>query len=231
MNERTFDTELEELNELILKMGGMVERSIVESIDALKVRDEELSKKVIFRDKETDRLENEIDDKCIELLATKQPVASDLRFITTAMKITTDLERIGDLAVDIAQKNIELLSQPLLKPLIDMPVLSEISQKMIRMSLDSFVKRDSAGLTSINDLEREADKLRDLITDDLIEIMIKDPATVKRAVPLMLVARHLERICDHAMNIAEDVVYMVEAKVVKHLHENKQADNKLKGGV
>lgn len=218
MTERTFDAELAELNELILKMGGMAERSIVESIDALKGRNEELSKKVISRDKETDHLENEIDDKCIELLATKQPVASDLRFITTAMKLTTDLERIGDLAVDIAQKNLELLSQPLLKPLIDIPKLSEISQKMIRMSLDSFVKRESSGLSRINDLEREADKLRDLITDELIDIMSKDPGTVKRVIPLMLVARYLERICDHAMNIAEDVVYMVDAKVVKHMH-------------
>lgn len=217
MNERTFDSELRELNDLILMMGGMTERSIVDSVNALRERSEDLSKKVISGDKETDCLENEIDDKCIELLATKQPVASDLRFITTAMKITTGLERIGDLAVDIAQKNLELLSQPLLKPLIDIPKLSEISQKMIHMSLDSFVKRESSGLSHINDLEREADKLRDLITDELTDIMSKDPGTVRRAIPLMLVARYLERICDHAMNIAEDVVYMVDAKVVRHM--------------
>jgi len=217
MAERTFDIELAELNELILKMGNMAERAIFDSVSSLKNRDDKLSRKVISDDKEIDSLENEIDDKCITLLATRQPMANDLRFITTAMKVTTDIERIGDLAVDIAQKNLKLIALPLLKPLIDTPKLAEIAQKMIRMSLDSFVKRDHAGLSSINDLEREADELRDIITDELIEIMYKDPEAIKRAIPLILVARHLERICDHAMNIAEDVVYMVDAKVVKHM--------------
>lgn len=217
MAERTFDVELAELNELILKMGNMAEKAIYESVGSLKNRDEKLSRKVISDDKEIDSLENEIDDKCITLLATRQPMANDLRFITTAMKVTTDIERIGDLAVDIAQKNLTLIALPLLKPLIDTPKLAEIAQKMIRMSLDSFVKRDSVGLSSINDLEREADDLRDIITDELTEIMYKDPGAIKRAIPLILVARHLERICDHAMNIAEDVVYMVDAKVVKHM--------------
>ncbi len=219
MMERTFDTELAELNELILKMGNMAERAIFDSVGALKGKDKVLSEKVILDDREIDRLENEIDDKCITLLATRQPMANDLRFITTAMKVTTDLERIGDLAVDIAQKNLEIISSPLLKPLIDTPKLADIAQKMIRMSLDSFIKRDSEGLSTINDLEKEADRLRDLITDELMDIMSRDPGAVTRAVPLMLVARHLERICDHAMNIAEDVVYMVDAKVEKHMHQ------------
>ena len=220
MNERTFDLELKGLNELILKMGNMAERAIFDSMSALKGRDEKLSRKIISDDKGIDGLENEIDDRCITLLATRQPMANDLRFITTAMKVTTDLERIGDLAVDIAQKNLEIISFPLLKPLIDTPKLADIAQKMISMSLDSFVKRDPKGLSNINDLEKEADRLRDLITDELADIMSKDPETVKRAIPLMLVARYLERICDHAMNIAEDVVYMVDAKVVKHMHRD-----------
>ena len=216
MNERTIDTELAELNESILKMGAMAEKSIVDSIKALKNRDEVLAGMVVSKDKEMDCLENEIDEKCIELLATKQPVASDLRFITTAMKITTDLERIGDLAVDISQKNLELVKMPLLKPLIDTPKLADIAQRMISKSLDAFVKRDVSGLSGINELEKEADRLRDLICDELTEMIEKDSKVTLRAIPLLLIARYLERICDHAMNIAEDVVYMVEAKVIKH---------------
>jgi len=222
MIERSFEAELLELNDLILKMGNMVQASIHKSVEALKNRDEDLSKDVIDSDRNVDDLELLIDDKCITLIARIQPMAADLRFITTAMKITTDLERIGDLAVDIAQKNIELITMPLLKPLIDTPKLADIAKKMIAESIDTFVKRDSTRSIKIHSMEKEADKLRDLITDELAGIMMKDPTTVPRALPLLLIARYLERICDHAMNIAEDVVYMVEAKVVKHLPIDKK---------
>ncbi len=216
MSERIIDSDLEILNKKILTMGNLVEQSISNSIYALKERNKALALKVIDSDSIIDNLENEIDNFCIELLATKQPVASDLRFITTAMKITNDLERIADLAVDISQKNIEILSEPLLKPLIDIPKLSEIAQIMIRLALNSFISRNTSKLSSITDFERKADKLRDAITDELVDIIYKDSTTVKKAIPLLLIARYLERICDHAMNIAEDVVYMVEAKVIKH---------------
>ena len=216
MIERSFENELLELNELILKMGNMAQDSIRKSIEALKERDEQLSKEVIEQDRDIDDLELAIDNKCITLIARIQPMAADLRFITTAMKITTDLERIGDLAVDIAQKNLELIKMPLLKPLIDTPRLAQIAMKMIEESIDTFVKRDSTRSLQIHQMENEADKLRDLITDELIDIMMKDPTSVPKAIPLLLIAKYLERICDHAMNIAEDVVYMVEAKVVKH---------------
>jgi len=216
MIERSFENELLELNELILKMGNMAQDSIRKSIEALKERDEQLSKEVIEQDRDIDDFELAIDNKCITLIARIQPMAADLRFITTAMKITTDLERIGDLAVDIAQKNLELIKMPLLKPLIDTPRLAQIAMKMIEESIDTFVKRDSTRSLQIHQMENEADKLRDLITDELIDIMMKDPTSVPKAIPLLLIARYLERICDHAMNIAEDVVYMVEAKVVKH---------------
>jgi len=216
MIERSFENELLELNELILKMGNMAQDSIRKSIEALKERDEQLSKEMIEQDRDIDDLELAIDNKCITLIARIQPMAADLRFITTAMKITTDLERIGDLAVDIAQKNLELIKMPLLKPLIDTPRLAQIAMKMIEESIDTFVKRDSTRSLQIHQMENEADKLRDLITDELIDIMMKDPTSVPKAIPLLLIARYLERICDHAMNIAEDVVYMVEAKVVKH---------------
>lgn len=217
MIERSFENELLELNDLILKMGNMVQTSIRKSVEALKNRDEKLSKEVVASDKDLDDLELMIDDKCVTLIARIQPMAADLRFITTAMKITTDLERMGDLAVDIAQKNLELITMPLLKPLIDTPKLAEIAMKMIGESIDTFVKRDSTRSIKIHAMENEADKLRDLITDELTEIMMKDPAAIPRALPLLLIARYLERICDHAMNVAEDVVYMVEAKVVKHM--------------
>ena len=224
MIERSFDSELAELNDLILKMGSMAEESIHKSIEALKNRDEELSKEIIANDRLIDELENEIDEKCITLLATRQPMAGDLRFIATAMKICTDIERIGDLSVDIAQKNLELLNMPLLKPLIDTPKLAKLAQDMLKLSLDSFVKRDSNLSKEIHDMERESDNLRNLITDELIQIMVKDSSTVTRALPLLLIARFLERICDHAMNIAEDVVYMVDAKVIKHLHQTQMEE-------
>lgn len=217
MIERSFENELQELNDLILKMGNMVQASIRKSIEALKNRDDKLSREVIASDNDLDELELLIDDKCVTLIARIQPMAADLRFITTAMKITTDLERMGDLAVDVAQKNLELITMPLLKPLIDTPKLADIAMKMIGESIDTFVKRDSTRSIKIHAMENEADKLRDLITDELIEIMMKDPQSVPRAIPLLLIARYLERICDHAMNVAEDVVYMVEAKVVKHM--------------
>lgn len=219
--ERTFDIELGELNEMILKMGNMIESSIFGSIEALKSRDELLSNKIIDEDKFIDQLELEINDKCITLLATRQPMAADLRFITTALSIAKDLERIGDLAVDISQRNLELLKMPLLKPLIDIPRLADLAQNMIKLSLDSFIKRDASCGQKVHMMEKESDKLRDLITDELMQIMIRDGNTIPQAIPLLLIGRHLERICDHAMNIAEDVVYMVEAKVVKHLHKEK----------
>ncbi len=218
MIERTIDHDIEELNDLILKMGNMVEESIVKSIEALKNRDDKLAQSIIEDDEKMDNFELEVDDKAITLLATKQPMAKDLRFITTAMSIATDLERMGDLAVDIAQKTLELNTMPLLKPLIDTPKLAEVAKNMIRLSLDSFIKRAPELEKQIYLMEKEADDLRNLISTELIEIMAKDSQAVTRAIPLLLIARFLERICDHAMNIAEDVVYMVEGKVIKHHH-------------
>ncbi|MEK7375590.1 MAG: phosphate signaling complex protein PhoU [Candidatus Margulisiibacteriota bacterium] len=222
MIERSFDSELAELNGLILKMGSMAEIAIYKSVEALKNRDEQMAKETIERDNDIDSLELEIQDRAITLIATRQPMAADLRFITTAMSIATDLERIGDLSVDVSQKNLELLKWPLLKPLIDIPKLADAAKGMIKESIDTFVKKDSSRSLKIHAMEKEADQLRDLITDELTQIMMKDPQTVPRAIPLLLIARFLERICDHAMNIAEDVVYMVEAKVVKHMPINNE---------
>ncbi|MFH1387476.1 MAG: phosphate signaling complex protein PhoU [bacterium] len=212
-----FQKELAKLNDLILKMGGMVEKSIFSSVEALKKADAGLAKAIIESDDAIDDIELKIDDICLELLATQQPMAIDLRFITTGMRIGSDLERIGDLSVDIAQRAIELSSLPLLKPLVDIPKMAELAEKMVHTALDSFVRRDATIAASLWADENKVDSYRDLIYDELTEIMNKDASTTNRALPLIIISRHLERIADHATNIAEDVVYMVEGKVIKHL--------------
>lgn len=211
-----FQKELQKLNDLILKMGGRVEKSIFSSVEALKKNNPKLAQEVIIADDTIDAVELEVDDLCLELLATQQPMAVDLRFITTGMRIGSDLERIGDLAVDIAQRAEELAVQPLLKPLEDIPKMAELAEKMVHKALDSFVKRDADLARSLWQDEEKADGYRDLVHDELVDIMTRDPSTTSRALPLILIARHLERIADHATNIAEDVVYMVEGKVIKH---------------
>ncbi|MEW5758819.1 MAG: phosphate signaling complex protein PhoU [Candidatus Omnitrophota bacterium] len=215
--QRHFDEELNDLKNDILKMGAFAQEAIFNSIEALKNRDKVLAKKIIDNDKRVDELELVIDEKCIDLIARHQPLASDLRFITTGMKINAELERITDIAVDISERVIEIADKPLLKPLVDIPKLTRIAQDMVKMSIDSFVNRDIEAAKSVLLLDSEADNLRNIISKELIEdYMVKDGTVSPRAVPLLLIARFLERICDHATNIAEDIIYMVEAKVVKH---------------
>lgn len=215
--ERHFDEVLQELHKDILKIGALAQETIFKSIEALKNRDRSEAQQVIDQDAKIDELELAIDEKCIDLIARYQPMAKDLRFITTGMKINAELERIADLAVDIAERVLELADKPLLKPLIDIPKLSEVAQKMVRQAIDAFIARDVQLAREVALSDPEADRLRDAIQDELInDFLSKDAKSAGRAVPLLLIARHLERICDHATNIAEDVIYMVEAKVVKH---------------
>ena len=215
--ERHFDQELKDLNQDILKMGAFAEEAIYKSIEALKNKDEWLAKNVIDNDNNIDRLELAIDEKCIDLIARYQPMAKDLRFITTGMKINAELERIADIAVDIAQRTLELVDKPLLKPLIDIPKLTSISQNMVKTAIDAFIKGDIELAKKVLLSDPEADKLRNLIQKELIEdYMMKDPSSAPRAVQLLLIVRFLERICDHTTNIAEDVIYMVQAEVIKH---------------
>ena len=215
--ERHFDEELKTLYKDILKMGIMAQEAISKSIEALKNRDKQGAKEVVDTDDKIDELELAIDEKCIDLIARHQPMAGDLRFITTGMKINAELERIADLAVDISQRVLELVDKPILKPLIDIPKLSVIAQNMVRDAIDAFVKKDVELARRVVLSDNEADKLKNLVQEELInDYMAKDASTAGRAVPLLLIARHLERICDHATNIAEDVIYMVNAKVVKH---------------
>jgi len=215
--ERYFERELTELNQMLLQMGSRVEHSILRAMESLKNQDRFVAEEVISGDKEIDELELAIDDKCVNLLALFQPEASDLRFITNAAKINAELERIADLAVDVAQRSLELAEWPLLKPLIDIPKLAAVAQRMVKDAIDAFVNRDADKAGSVVLSDFAADQLRDLVQRELIyDYMVKDGSVAPRAVPLLLAARHLERICDHATNIAEDVIYMIEAKVVKH---------------
>ncbi|HAH19754.1 MAG: phosphate transport system regulatory protein PhoU [Omnitrophica WOR_2 bacterium GWF2_43_52] len=215
--ERHLDTELQELKADILRMGSLVEYAIGAAMEALKQLDRPAAEKVICSDKAVDELELSIDEKSLDLLALYQPMAVDLRFITMVMKISTDLERMADLAVDIAQRILELAGKPLLKPLVDIPQLAVLAQHMTKDALDSFVKADVFLAKKVILRDKDADSLRNKVQAELInDYIAKDKSAVSRAIPLLLIARHLERICDHATNIAEDVIYMVKAKVVRH---------------
>ena len=222
--ERHLDEKLQELKADILRMGDLVERAIGASVEALKQLGRDAAEKVICSDKAVDELELNIDEKSLDLLALYQPMAVDLRFITMVMKISTDLERMADLAVDIAQRVLELAGKPLLKPLVDIPQLAVLAQHMIKDALDSFVKADVLLAKKVILRDKDADSLRNKVQAELInDYIAKDKSAVSRAIPLLLIARHLERVCDHATNIAEDAIYMVEAKVVKHHQERLDA--------
>ena len=217
---RHFDEELKSLNEKLLRSAVLVQESIYKSVEALRERNAEQAQAVIASDAIIDEMENTIDDDVFHMVACYQPVASDLRFLLMTMKVNTDLERMADCAVDICQRVLELAPQPLLKPLIDIPKLSQVAQGMVKKAIDAFIQRDVEMARQVVLSDKEADRLRDLIQDELInDFMAKDAKSATRAVPLLLIARYLERICDHTTNIAEDVIYMVEAKVVKHHHE------------
>ena len=223
--ERHLDQELKELNKGILKMGAYAEEAIFKSVEALKNRDKELARSVIDNDNNIDKLELTVDERCIDLIARYQPMAKDLRFITTGMKINSELERIADIAVDIAQRTLEIVDKPLLKPLVDIPKLAAVAQNMVKVAIDSFVKGDIELAKKVMLSDPEADNLRNLIQKELVEdYMLKDASTAPRAVQLLLIARFLERICDHTTNIAEDVIYMVQAEVVRHHPEKLKGD-------
>lgn len=215
--QRHFDEELQQLKNDILKMGAMAQEAIINSVDSLKNRDRAAAHKVIDSDVEMDRLELVIDEKCLDLIALHQPMAKDLRFITTAIKLNAELERIGDLAVDVAQRALAISDKPLLKPLVDIPKLAEIAQRMIGGAIESFIRGDTELAKKIVLSDTEADELKRGVEKELInDYMMKDGSTADRAVPLLLAARHLERVCDHAVSMAEDIIYMVSAVVVRH---------------
>ena len=212
-----FDEELMRLNEKLLKMGGMVEDAIKDSVRSLIDRDNELARLVIDRDHQINALDVQIDEDSIRLIALRQPKAGDLRFITTAMKITTDIERMGDLGVNIAERALELNEEPLLKPYIDIPRMRELAQGMIRDALDAFVRRDKKLAMDVIMRDDEVDELKHNVLEELAFFMVQDPTTVSRAMKISFVAQYLERFADHATNIAEMVIYLVEGKIIRHM--------------
>ena len=220
--ERHFDEELKELNKQLLKMSALVEEVISRSVKALVERKDNLAGEVIKSDEVINMLEIKIDELCLRLLALYQPEAVDLRFITSAMKINNDLERIADQAVNIAERAQEIIKQPLLKPLIDIPRMATLAQKMVKDSIDALVNKDEALARDICKRDDEVDNLNDQVFRELLTYMMQDPKTITRAVELILVGRHLERIADHATNIAEDVIYFLKGKTIKHHIENQE---------
>ena len=219
--ERQLDYELNGLKEKLLKMASLVEESIAKAIKSLVKRDSTLAQEAIEEDTQIDLLEVEINNLSLKLLALKQPMASDLRFITSAMKISAHLERIGDQAVNIAERSIELITQPLLKPLIDIPRMAELAQEMVKNSIGFLINNDISSVEELWKAENVVDDLNTQIFRELLTYMIEDPKTIKRAVGLILVGRHLERIADLSTDIAEEVVYAVNGKNIKHFYKAK----------
>jgi phosphate transport system protein len=197
-------------------MGGLVEDRVHRAVHSLIHRREEDARRIIAADNEINDLQMDVDNRCLRLLATQTPLAVDLRLITSAMKINADLERIGDQAVNIAESVLVLIPQPPLKPLIDIPRMATIAEKMIRDALDAFVKKDAELARDVLRRDDEVDELKDQVFRELLTYMMADPGTIQRALSLILISRNLERIADHATNIAEDVIFIAEAKDVRH---------------
>ncbi len=224
--ERHFERELQTLRERLLAMGGLAETMIHKSVKALVDRDEALVQGVLGHEEEMDLLCIEIDDRCFTLLALKQPMASDLRFLVAAIKINSDLERIADQTVSIALRARSLITQPPVKPLIDIPRMAGLAQGMVRNALDAFVRRDPGLARSVIEGDDEVDSLRDQVFRELLTYMMADASTIPRALSLILVSRNLERIADHATNIAEDVIYIVRGEDVRE-----RGDKELRKGL
>ena len=222
--ETHFQQELTKLKEQLLKMGGLAERAISNAIDALVKRDTPLAEKTIGEDEKINKMELVIDEWCLKLLALHQPLAADLRFITSAMRINVELERIGDLAVNIAERVVSLNQEPQLKPYIDIPRMAEITKNMVKDVLDAFVNGDADLARGVCQRDDQVDALNDQVFRELITYMLADPKTITRAVHLIIVSRYLERIADHATNIAEGVIFMVKALVIKHHADAQEAE-------
>jgi phosphate transport system protein len=218
---RQYEEELRGLRANLLKMGGLVERQIAEAVQSLVNRDTFKARETIARDAEVNRMDVDTDARCTQLLALHQPAASDLRFITTGLKITTDLERIGDNAVNICERAVELNEEPQLKPYIDIPRMATIAQSMVKDSLDALMRDDTALAEEVIARDDEVDNLNYQIYRELLSYMAEDPQTIPRATRILFVSKYLERIADHATNIAEMVVYMVKGRNIKHMDKKK----------
>ncbi|MDH5254251.1 MAG: phosphate signaling complex protein PhoU [Nitrospira sp.] len=216
MPQRHFDEELAELKTKLVHMASLAEDQIDKALAALVKRDSALACRVIEQDHKVNALDVEIDEDCIRLLALHQPAARDLRLVTTAMKISTELERISDLAENVCERTIELNEEPQLKPYIDIPRMGNLARIMVKESIDAFVKDDSALARKVLAHDDLVDELMEQIFRELLSFMIEDPHTITRAIRLSFIAKYIERVADHATNIAELVVYLVEGKIIRH---------------
>jgi phosphate transport system protein len=223
MERHHFEEDLQTLKQRLLGMGALVEERVHRAIVALIERRLDLAESVAASDQDVNELQIEIDDRALKLLALQNPMATDLRLITVAMKINSDLERIGDQAVNIAENVTKILRHPPLKPTIDLPRMAQIAEAMTRDALDAFVRKDIALARAVLGRDDEVDSMKDQVFRVLLTYMMADPGTIERALALILISRNLERIADHATNIAEDVIFLVEARDVRHHHEAEQA--------
>ncbi|HYA93118.1 MAG TPA: phosphate signaling complex protein PhoU [Thermodesulfobacteriota bacterium] len=222
--ETHFQQELEKLKGNLLVMATWVEEAINNAVQSLVRRDPELAQKAFEAEDRINTMDIAINSECLNLLALRQPMAADLRFITSALKIITDLERMGDQAVNIAERAVSLNREPQPKPYVDIPRMAEIAQSMVKDVLDAFVNRDSKLARSVCERDDQVDRLNDQVVKELLPHMMSDPKTLTREVHLMIVARCLERIADHATNIAEDVIFMVDGLVIKHRADTKNRE-------
>lgn len=220
---RQYEDELGHLKDRLLVMGGLAEERLRAAVAAIVARDAGLAEQVVHGDEPLNQLHKEIDDRCFKLLALRQPMAVDLRSILAAVKINTDLERVGDLAVNIAEAGIRYLLHPPVKELVDLPRMAEIAHEMLRNALDAFVGRDVELARAVCEKDDELDELKDRVFRDLLVLMLRNNAVVEPSLDLVLISRHLERIGDHATNIAEDVIFMVSARDIRHTAESQRS--------
>jgi phosphate transport system protein len=213
---RHFEEELENLRKHLLEMSGLVEDSVYCSIKSLIEKSEVAAQQVFHNEARINRLEIQVDELATSLLARVQPMATDLRFITAAIKINNDLERMGDISVNIVRRTLALMREPIPKELADIPLMATLAQSMIRKSLDAFVRKDAELARSILTSDDAIDQLRDSVYEQLISLMEQDPSSVRQCINLMFIGRALERLADHATNIAEDVLFLVEGVEVRH---------------
>jgi len=223
-----FREELDELQRRLLEMAGLVESAIHQSVSALVERDDQLAKDVLWKEAQINQKDIEIDEFATRLLALYQPMARDMRFLTAAIKINGDLERMGDLAVNITERALALMKEPPVKPLIDIPRMADLAEAMVRKSLDALVKRDEQLARSVLLSDDEVDQLRDAVYKELVTFMQEESTTIPRAVDLMFIAHNLERIADHATNIAEDVLFLMKGIDVRHHAEVREQAAQLK---
>jgi phosphate transport system protein len=214
--DKAYEAELHSLREQLLEMGGLVETAIAQSVQSVVERDAAMAEQVKLRDRQVNRMEVAIDGACRRILALRQPAASDLRFITTALKIVTDLERMGDLAVNVAERAVDLSQAPALRPMHDLAKLAELSESQLKLALDAFVTGNAEQAEAVMKGDDHLDALYLKMFNDLLTLMMEDPRSIRRATSLMFVAKHLERFGDHATNLAEMVIFMVRGTDVRH---------------